>query len=183
MKTKDPEKYAKILAAAKDLILRDGAAAISTTKVAKAVGMAQSNIYIYFKNKDDLLQQVYTNAQEEVQASFARNITQGADLNVAVREYIDAMYQFASTNFATFELLHQIKALPDADWTRTVTDAQAPVKMIQAAIDAQVLRPVTPAIIMTVVYNAIRHYVIGTQRGDTTDFNEVRTLLLQGIML
>ncbi|WP_338215211.1 TetR/AcrR family transcriptional regulator [Lacticaseibacillus salsurivasis] len=182
MKTKDSEKYAKILAAAKALILRDGAATISTTKVAKAVGMAQSNLYIYFKNKDDLLRQLYVKAQTEVQQDFAKHVTPNADLTTAVHEYIDAMYAFASTHFDTFELLHQIKALPNAEWTHTITDAQNPAQLIQAAIDASILRPVSPAIIMAIIYNAIRQYVLGVQHGDQTDFDEVRELLLNGIM-
>jgi Transcriptional regulator len=51
MKKKDDEKYQKIIQAAIQIILEDGAATLSTTKVAKRVAISQSNIYIYFKNK------------------------------------------------------------------------------------------------------------------------------------
>lgn len=105
MKIKKREKYTKILAAAKALILRDGTATIGTTKVAKAVGMAQSSLYIYFKNKDDLLRQLDVPAQVNVQRNFAKHITPNADLTTAVHGYIDAMYDFARTNIDTFQEL------------------------------------------------------------------------------
>ncbi|MFQ7236951.1 MAG: TetR/AcrR family transcriptional regulator, partial [Enterococcus hulanensis] len=55
MKKKDNTKITKILDATVQIILHEGAAAVSTVKVAKIVGIAQSNVYLYFKNKNDLL--------------------------------------------------------------------------------------------------------------------------------
>lgn len=43
----------------RSIIIDEGAAAISTTKVAKKVGISQSNIYLYFKDKRALLDGVY----------------------------------------------------------------------------------------------------------------------------
>lgn len=55
MKKKDDSKIVKIQEATAQIILTEGIAKVSTVKVAKLVGIAQSNVYLYFKNKNDLL--------------------------------------------------------------------------------------------------------------------------------
>ncbi|WCJ49452.1 TetR/AcrR family transcriptional regulator [Lactiplantibacillus plantarum] len=55
MKRKDMNKQVKIQDAVAAIILAEGPAGVSTTKVAKHVGIAQSNVYLYFKNKQALI--------------------------------------------------------------------------------------------------------------------------------
>ena len=59
MKKKDMNKQVKIQDAVAAIILAEGPAGVSTTKVAKRVGIAQSNVYLYFKNKQALIDSVY----------------------------------------------------------------------------------------------------------------------------
>ncbi|RRG17608.1 TetR/AcrR family transcriptional regulator [Weissella viridescens] len=84
MKNKDQAKYDQIIEAASNIIVEDGYPAFSTTAVAKAVGIRQSNIYIYFKNKSALLDAVYmhhmrllaqfAHAHDQVQATTTEQI-------------------------------------------------------------------------------------------------------------
>lgn len=183
MRKKNPEKAALILEAARQLILQEGAAAVSTTKVARAVGIAQSNIYIYFKSKDDMLRQVYKDAQTRIQTYFVENQPDTTDIRPAIIGYIDCMYGFATHDFATFEVLHQIKAIPEAHWTREIADAQAPVALIRSGIETGILRPVAPAVHMSIVFNAVRQCVLSQKAGEVTDFAMVRDMLLAAVFM
>ena len=170
MKKKDPEKFHKIISAAKHLILQDGAGAVTTTKVAQTVGIAQSNIYIYFKNKDELIATVYAEAQERVRNSFD-SIT-GIDTRTAIKLYIDNMYRFAENDFETFEVLRQIKSLPNLPWRNEDNENEeltAPISLITKAQSEGIMRPVDSDVIMAVTFSALRAHVLAVRNGTARD--------------
>lgn len=170
IKKKDPEKFHKIISAAKHLILQDGAGAVTTTKVAQTVGIAQSNIYIYFKNKDELIATVYAEAQERVRNSFD-SIT-GLDTRTAIKLYIDNMYCFAESDFETFEVLRQIKSLPNLPWRNEDNENEeltAPISLITKAQSEGIMRPVDSDVIMAVTFSALRAHVLAVRNGTARD--------------
>ncbi|MBU8909212.1 TetR/AcrR family transcriptional regulator, partial [Desertibacillus haloalkaliphilus] len=85
MKKKDESKYETIIQAAIQIIVTEGAASLSTTKVAKAVGISQSNIYIYFNNKADMLTQVFEHEQAVMRDMLVTSITTEPTLAGKVR--------------------------------------------------------------------------------------------------
>ncbi len=97
MKKKDLTKEKKILDATVQIIIDEGAAAISTTKVAKKVGISQSNIYLYFKDKRALLDGVYL--REIGRLEETTGMKQMLDPNEAmiprVFSYLKALYDFS----------------------------------------------------------------------------------------
>ncbi|SKA32415.1 DNA-binding transcriptional regulator, AcrR family [Chitinophaga eiseniae] len=59
MRVKDEQKAALIREKAIEMIVREGFDGLSMHKLAKAVDISVSTIYIYFKNREDLLNQLY----------------------------------------------------------------------------------------------------------------------------
>lgn len=59
MRTKDEQKYESICEASIDLINEVGFANASMSKIAKRAGVSPATIYIYFDNKEDLLNKLY----------------------------------------------------------------------------------------------------------------------------
>jgi AcrR family transcriptional regulator len=49
------ERYEEILAAAKELFIAEGFATVTTRKLAMRVGLSQTGLYVYFKNKEEIL--------------------------------------------------------------------------------------------------------------------------------
>ena len=80
MKKKDMNKQVKIQDAVAAIILAEGPAGVSTTKVAKRVGIAQSNVYLYFKNKQALIDSVY--ARETNRILSTTDLTAAIDAKV-----------------------------------------------------------------------------------------------------
>ncbi|GAA0557458.1 TetR/AcrR family transcriptional regulator [Chitinophaga japonensis] len=68
MRPRDEQKEATIREKAIEMIVQEGFDGFSMQKLAKAAGLSASTIYIYFKNREDLLRQLYL-AVDEV---FAR---------------------------------------------------------------------------------------------------------------
>src|ERR1700690_3555224 len=63
---KVPDKRARILSAAERIFARHGFFAAKVSDVAKEAGVADGTIYLYFKNKDDLLISVFERRMHEV---------------------------------------------------------------------------------------------------------------------
>jgi len=69
MRTRDENKIDALFDHALTTIVKEGFDGLSMQKLAKAAGVSPATIYIYFKDRDDLLQQLY---QRETDKFFAR---------------------------------------------------------------------------------------------------------------
>lgn len=73
MRTKDEHKITAIRQQAMEMIVKEGFDGLSMQKLAKAAGVSPATIYIYFKNREDLLNQIY----HLVQATFSEVALKG----------------------------------------------------------------------------------------------------------
>lgn len=65
MRTRDESKEAAIRQEAIEMIVNEGFDGLSMQKLAKAAKVSPATIYIYFKNREDLLNQIYNEVQEK----------------------------------------------------------------------------------------------------------------------
>ena len=68
MRTRDENKIEAIYREALQMIVREGFDGLSMQKLARAAGVSPATIYIYFKDKEDLLLQLH---RREVDRFFA----------------------------------------------------------------------------------------------------------------
>lgn len=61
MKRKDATKESRIRAVTLDIVYEKGLVGVKMSEVAKKAGVSPSNLYIYFANKEDLLNRVFLN--------------------------------------------------------------------------------------------------------------------------
>jgi AcrR family transcriptional regulator len=66
------ERRAEILAAAKALFLADGYAAFTTRKLAAAVGLSQTGLYVYFPSKEEIFDALCRQSFAELLAEYRR---------------------------------------------------------------------------------------------------------------
>jgi len=71
MRHRDPDKQRIIRQRALALIVRDGVDGFSMQKLAKAARVSPATLYIYFKNRDDLIFQLY---KEEMEKMFTATL-------------------------------------------------------------------------------------------------------------
>lgn len=64
------ERKAEIMAAARELFLKDGVANTSIRKIASRLGLSSTSIYVYFRDKDDLLLQLCAQTFERMLERF-----------------------------------------------------------------------------------------------------------------
>ena len=68
MRTRDENKIEAIFQKALEMIVNEGFEGVSMQKLARAAGVSPATIYIYFKDKEDMLLQLY---RKEIERYFA----------------------------------------------------------------------------------------------------------------
>ena len=112
MRVKDDKKHEAICSAAIELITTKGFADTSMSKIAKAAGVSPATIYVYFENKEDLLNKLYLMVKQE--KSIA--LMEGIDLQGPVKEVVLAIwknfYNYAIDNPVRFAFAEQFLNSP-----------------------------------------------------------------------
>lgn len=170
MKKKDMNKQAKIQDAVAAIILAEGPAGVSTTKVAKRVGIAQSNVYLYFKNKQALIDSVYARETTRILSTtdIARLSDSTIDLSTRIRLYVQQVYDYSLAHPDSLTIMQQIKALNGQPMTVLpgVADPNnIVVKLLTAAVDAQVIKPLPVSLHMGVVFSTIHTHTTNISQG------------------
>ncbi|MDB5050848.1 MAG: regulatory protein TetR [Fibrobacteres bacterium] len=66
MRTRDPKKEKAIREKALAMIVKEGFDGLSMQKLAKAAGVSPATIYIYYKDRDDLIMQLYAESSRRM---------------------------------------------------------------------------------------------------------------------
>lgn len=74
MKLKDAKKERRIMDVTIDIVAEKGMAGVKMSEVAKRVKISPSNLYIYFKNKEDLLQSIFFDSIMQVTRELKANL-------------------------------------------------------------------------------------------------------------
>lgn len=191
MRTKDETKETKILDATAAIILKDGAAGVSTVKVAKRVGISQSNVYLYFKNKDALLLSVYHREMARIQATG--DLQPAADESLAIevrlKAYISAIYHYAMAHPDSLTLIQQIKFLfgqyDSNPFLHGETTQNLITDLYAQAQQKGVLKNAPISVLMSMVFSVIHTHSMNVQRqiyaADQYSFEEIFAVIWQGI--
>jgi len=86
MRSKDYDKIGIIYAAALRLIHADGIAGLTMAKIAKVSGMATGTLYIYFKNKEDLINALYRKLENESLERFLEGYSKDMPFREALKQ-------------------------------------------------------------------------------------------------
>lgn len=88
MKSNKP-KYQQIIEAAVKVIAENGYHASQVSKIAKEAGVADGTIYLYFKNKEDVLVSVFEEKMGQFIDKIAKATSEQADANNKLKALID----------------------------------------------------------------------------------------------
>ncbi len=95
---KGSEKYKRILNAAIRVFARNGFYASKVSQVAKEAKVADGTIYLYFKNKDDILISLFEDKMDEIIRRLNVELEGVTDVNEKLRLYIGAHLHLAESD-------------------------------------------------------------------------------------
>jgi AcrR family transcriptional regulator len=112
MRTRDELKEGSIRQKALEMAVKEGFDGLSMQKLAKAAGVSPATIYIYFKDRDDLILQLWL---EEVQKMAVATL-EGFDPSMGFEEGLKIQWlnraRFCMENPMSMHFLEQIKFSP-----------------------------------------------------------------------
>lgn len=99
------DKRERILEAAEVVFAEHGFARARVSEIARAAGVADGTIYLYFKSKDDLLIELFDSRMQRVTAAL-RTATDGvADASLRLRSFVSAYLSLVRENPPLAEVL------------------------------------------------------------------------------
>lgn len=115
MRTKDENKRKAIYHAAMDIINTIGLENASMSKIAKTAGVSKSTIYIYFKNKQDMLNKLYLTAKEESALVLFAGFSSSMDIKIGLALYMRNLFKYILENPIKYSFQKQFDNSPNID--------------------------------------------------------------------
>lgn len=112
MRHKDENKNESIFNATIDLINEQGLAGVSMSKIAKKAKVSASTIYVYFENKEDLLNKLFLNVKKKMSLEIFTNFDDSTPLQIAFETSLRKFINFILTNKDYFLFIEQFQNSP-----------------------------------------------------------------------
>jgi AcrR family transcriptional regulator len=112
MRKRDENKEAAIRAKALEMAVKDGFDGLSMQKLAKAAGVSPATIYIYFKDRDDLILQLWTQEMKKMVDATLEGFNSSMHFDEGLKIQWLNRAKFCLQNPTSMHFLEQIKYSP-----------------------------------------------------------------------
>jgi AcrR family transcriptional regulator len=158
MRTKDDEKEAALFEATVKLVNKIGFASSSVSKIAKEAGVSPATIYVYYKNKEDLLVSTYIEIKLDLSTALLRDFNDKLPIRDILRNVWFNMFEYVSNNLEYFKFVEQFSNSPYNSLVnkQEVEQYFIPlVKVLQTGIEQKIIKDVNFDILTAFMYHPI----------------------------
>ena len=112
MRKKDFTKRDNIIQAAMDLINERGFSDTPMSQIAKKANVSAATIYVYFDNKEDLINKLYFHAKKKMRDYVMSSYDENATVEERYKQYLRKFIQFLVNNQQEFLFIDQFQSSP-----------------------------------------------------------------------
>ena len=112
MRRRDDEKERSIKEAVIKLILQEGFQGTSISKIAKEAGVSPATVYIYFENKEIMLQDIYREYSEEIFNFLLNKVHQEMEGRQLIEILMKSYYSYIQEHEEIFHFVDQFSNCP-----------------------------------------------------------------------
>jgi AcrR family transcriptional regulator len=112
MRKKDDEKQKNIKKAVIKLILEEGFHGTSISKIAKEAGVSPATVYIYYENKEVMLQDIYLEYSDDIFYYLLDNIKYDMDGMQLIETLVQSYYTYIHKHDDIFHFVEQFSSCP-----------------------------------------------------------------------
>ncbi|HMH23925.1 MAG TPA: TetR/AcrR family transcriptional regulator [Puia sp.] len=144
MRTRDPLKEKAIRHQAMEMIVKDGFDGLSMQKLAKAAEVSPATIYIYFKDREDLILRVFSEVNDQMMTITFNGFDPEMDFEAGMRVQWRNRAKYFMKHPLEIQFMEQLRYSPLYDKTVSIsTKAFAEVmgKFFKNAIERKELMP------------------------------------------
>jgi len=158
MRTKDDQKEAALFEATVKLVNEIGFAASSVSKIAGEAGVSPATIYIYYKNKEDLLVSTYVDIKLDLSKALLKDFDDSLPIRDILRNVWFNMFEYVSNNLEYYKFVEQFSNSPYS----TLVDRQEVeqyfvplINVLQRGIEQKIIKDVNFDILTAFMYHPI----------------------------
>jgi TetR/AcrR family transcriptional regulator, repressor of fatR-cypB operon len=143
MRTKDENKRVAIRDAAVSEVIQSGLGAASVARIAARAGVSTGTVYLYYPNKEELLQEVYLQIKQEFHRRVMAAVKPKASSAANIRAMWFAVYEHLvlhPDDFVFSEYISAARLLDKAHQTQIERMAKEMVQVLDAAVADGTLR-------------------------------------------
>jgi AcrR family transcriptional regulator len=158
MRTKDDEKQAALFEATVKLVNEIGFASSSVSKIAKEAGVSPATIYVYHKNKEDLLVSTYIEIKLDLSKTLLRDFNDRLPIRDILRNVWFNMFEYISNNLKYYKFVEQFSNSPYSSLVnrQEVEQYFGPlIKVLKTGIEQKILKNVNFDILTAFMYHPI----------------------------
>jgi AcrR family transcriptional regulator len=112
MRTKDDQKTEALFRAIVKLVNETGFASSSVSKIAKEAKVSPSTIYVFFKNKEDLLASTFIELKYKLSEALLENFDETLPLRDIIKNAWFSVFHYISSNLEDYDYLEQFVNSP-----------------------------------------------------------------------
>ncbi len=158
MRTRNTDKELLVRKSAIDMLVRHGFDGFSMNKLAKDCGISVATLYIYYQDKDDLIQKIGVEIGQDFLACTFRDFSPDMPFKEGLRKQWENRARF-SLAFPNEVAYHEmIRFSPHGDFVlkeSMVAFKETMSKFIHNAIRNKELNPITPEVFWSVAYGPL----------------------------
>ncbi len=158
MRTKDDEKEIALFEATVKLVNEIGFASSSVSKIAKEAGVSPATIYVYYKNKEDLLVSTYIEIKLDLSKALLRDFNDKLPIRDTLRNVWFNMFEYISKNLEYYKFVEQFSNSPYRSLVnkQEVEQYFVPlIKVLQTGIERKIIKNVNFDILTAFMYHPI----------------------------
>jgi len=155
MRTKDDEKEAALFEATVKLVNEIGFASSSVSKIAREAGVSPATIYVYHKNKEDLLVSTYVDIKLDLSKALLRDFDDQLPIRDILRNVWFNMFEYISSNLEYYKFIEQFSSSPYSALVdrQEVEQYFVPiVQVLQTGIEQKIIKDVSFDILTAFMY-------------------------------
>ena len=158
MRTKDDEKITALFEATVKLVNEIGFASSSVSKIAREAGVSPATIYVYYKNKEDLLVSTYIDIKLDLSKSLLKDFNDTLPIRDILRIVWFNMFEYISNNLEYYKFIEQFASSPYNSLVnrQEVEQYFEPLtRVLQNGIDQKIIKNVNFEILTAFMYYPI----------------------------
>jgi AcrR family transcriptional regulator len=158
MRIKDIHKQESIIEATVLLVNEIGFVSSSVSKIAKKANVSPATLYIYYKNKEDLLVSTYIEIKKKMSLALLKNFDETKPFRDILENFWNNGFEFAQKNSALFKYTVQFSNSPYSELVKhqdIETHFEPMIKILQKGIEQKVIKDVPFDILATFIFYPI----------------------------
>ncbi len=155
MRIKDLQKQDAIIDATVKLVNEIGFVSSSVSKIAKEANVSPATIYIYYKNKEDLLISTYIDIKKKLSNAALKNFNESLPIRDILRNVWINLFDYIVKNGQYFQFTEQFSNSPYAELIKKedVEKTFEPIqKIVQKGINQKIIKNVNFDILTAFIF-------------------------------